>query len=136
MSRQDGYPHLRRLQEAHRGPGGDRPWQALVCRAFRVRQVREALPRQPPLRAQGAGLLRDPLPPVVWGPLLRVQLRYLRRRVHGPQQGLEGRALRLLRLRPEDDSQDQVLRGGSEARVQKVLREVPQRSEITIEEVS
>ena len=46
-----------------------------------------------------------------------------RRRVHGPEQGVVREPLRLLLLRPEDDSQDKVLRGGPQTSLQKVLRQ-------------
>ena len=46
-----------------------------------------------------------------------------RRRVHGPEQGVVREPLRLLLLRPEDDSQDKVLRGRPQTSLQKVLRQ-------------
>ena len=48
---------------------------------------------------------------------------YSRRRVHGPEQGLVREPLRLLLLRPEDDSQDKILRGRPQTSLQKVLRQ-------------
>ena len=62
--------------------------QTLARGALRVRQVREAVLGQPPLRAQGPGLLRDPLPPALWKPLLRLQPGHPGRRLHRTQQGL------------------------------------------------
>ena len=47
-----------------------------------------------------------------------------RRRLHGAEQGVVRQPLRLLLLRPEDDGQDQVLRGRPQARLQEVLRQV------------
>ena len=43
--------------------------------------------------------------------------------------------VRLLRLRPADDGEDQVLRGGPEAGVQEVLRQVPSRPQAQAQEV-
>ena len=48
---------------------------------------------------------------------------YSRRRVYSPEQGLVREPLRLLLLRPEDDSQDKILRGRPQTSLQKVLRQ-------------
>ena len=47
-----------------------------------------------------------------------------RRRLHGAEQSVVRQPLCLLLLRPEDDRQDQVLRGRPQARLQEVLRQV------------
>ena len=41
--------------------------------------MRKALPGTPPLREEGAGLLRNPLPPAVWQFVLRLQPGHRRR---------------------------------------------------------
>ena len=43
--------------------------------------------------------------------------------------------VRLLRLRPADDGEDQVLRGGPEAGVQEVLRQVSSQPQAQAEDV-
>ena len=55
-----------------------------------------------------------------------------RRRLHGAEQGVVRQPLRLLLLRPEDDGQDQVLRGRPQARMQEMLRQVSKLKWITI----
>ena len=57
------------------------------------------------------------------------------RRVHGPEQGVVRGQVRLLRLRPADDGEDQVLRGGPQAGVQEVLRQVSSRPQAQAQEV-
>ncbi|XP_037075788.1 protein espinas-like isoform X4 [Pollicipes pollicipes] len=128
LPRQDGHPDMWRVPPAHRGASGHRARQELARGAFRVRQVREALPGPPPLREEGSGVLPHRLPPALRKHLLCVQLRRRGRSGALAEQGLVPASLRLQRLRSAAHAQVQVLRDGHETGVQEVLREAAARA--------
>jgi len=98
-------------------------------------QMRETIFGHSALREERLGVLRNAFSSTFWERLLQVQQRHHWRCFSSFAQSLVRQVFRLLVMRQENGSKDEILRTGYETSVQALLRQISARTEKAFEQL-